>query len=158
MSNLFPNDEINLSLYCPQCSELLPVGTKRCKYCYEEIDEERGQFNTAISFALTAATSSANTVGTFDPAVIIYFGVTLLGLWLKWMFISEGLYYVWLALEIFNVVWFLPLIGIIIWLFSHGRWRIVEDEYEEKKKAMRQSLAMWLAAYVFHYAVTFTII
>ncbi len=145
-------------LHCPQCSELLPFGTKRCNYCHEEIDEERGELNTTIHFALTAATSSANTIGTIDPAVFIYFGATLLGLWLKWMSINKGLYYAWVALEVFNVIWLLPLVGIVLWLIVYGRLPIVEDEYEQKKKAMHQSLAMWLAACAFHYIATFSII
>lgn len=158
MNNLFPNDEIYLKLHCPNCSELLPFETKRCKYCYEEVDDERSEFNTAVYFVLTAANSTANSVGTNDPAVLIYLGTTLLSLLLKWMFISDGLYYVWVVLEVFNTVWFLPLIAILLWFYFHGRWNILDDEYEQKKKAMRQSLAIWLAAYVFHYAVTFAVI
>jgi hypothetical protein len=36
------------------------------------------------------------------------------------------------------------------WLYSHGRWRIIDEEYECQKTSMRLLLRMWLAAYAFH--------
>ena len=158
MIRLFPDEEISLKLYCPQCGELLPAGTERCKYCYEEIDEERGEFNTAIHYILTSAIKFANNIGTNDPAVFFYIGVTFLSLWLKWGLKDEGLYFVWVLLEIYNSLWLGAAIIIIIWLFSYGRFNIIDDEYEQKKKEMKQSLIMWLAAYVFHYFIVFSII
>ena len=148
--SLFSKPDIVLNFYCPHCSELLPYGTKQCKYCLEKIEEERAEFNTTIYFVLTQANSMANTVGTGDPAVIIFVVVSLILRWLK-VELYEVIPGVWIAIEVlFGLVWLLPLAAVVIWLYSHGRWRIIDEEYESKKKSMWLSLRMWLAAYAFH--------
>ena len=60
----------------------------------------------------------------------------------------------WISFEIvFGLVWLLHLAAIVLWFYSHGRWRILDEEYESKKKSMWLSLRMWLAAYAFHIAL-----
>ena len=155
---LFTKHTFTLYFNCPYCNQTLPFLAEQCKYCGEEITDDQKGLNTLVNYALTTSASFANDVGSNDPAVVIYILVSFVSLFLKWM-LYDSLYYFWLGLEIFTtLVWFLPLIAILCWLRFHGRWNIIDDEYEQKKKEMWASLRLWLAAYGFHYILLFAII
>jgi RNA polymerase subunit RPABC4/transcription elongation factor Spt4 len=148
--SVFSKPAIHENFFCPHCHRLLAYGTQRCKYCHEEIDEEYARVNAYIHFQLTQASSQANTIGTLDPAVIFFAIASLCMRWLKLEFYGE-IPRLWTVFEIiFSLFWLLPLVAIIVWFYRYRRWRIIdEDEYQSKRKSMRLSFRMWLAAYVF---------
>lgn len=149
--SVFSKPAIHENFLCPHCGELLPYKTKRCNYCLEEIDAERASINAFIYFGLTQASSHANIISTLDPSIIFFVIGSLCIRWLKLEFYSD-IPRLWIVFEIIcGLVWLLPLVGVILWLYRYGRWRNIEnDEYQTKRKSMRLSLRMWLAAYIFH--------
>jgi hypothetical protein len=152
--SLFSKPAIHANFFCPHCRRLLPYGTSCCKYCLEDIDDEYAQVNAYIHFQLTQAISHANKIATFDPAIIFFAIASLCLRWLKLEFFGETPR-LWIVVAIlFNLVWLLPLVGIIVWFYRYGRWRAIEEEeYQSKRKSMRLSLRMWLAAYIFQVVI-----
>jgi hypothetical protein len=138
--SVFSKPAIHENFFCPHCRRLLAYGTERCKYCLEEIDDEYAKVNAYIHFQLTQASSHANTIATFDPAIIFFAIASLCLHWLKWQFFGE-IPRLWIVFEIiFNLVWLLPLVAIIAWFYRYRRWRIIdEEEYHSKSKRMRLS-------------------
>jgi len=154
---VFSKPAVYLNFYCPHCEQLLPHGTQCCPYCLEEIDEERSEFNVLINFALTQASSHANTISTGDPAIIFFVIGSLCIRWLKSEFYAE-IPKLWTFIElVVSLIWLLPIVAIIFWFYAHGRWKILDEEYESKKKSMWLSLKMWVAAYAFHVVLNFVI-
>lgn len=152
----FRKPAITPNFYCPHCGKLLPFGANKCKYCLEEIDAERAEFNTAINFVLTQAISHANIISGFDPGVVVFIVVTVMNtFWLKQELYS-AVPKIWITFEIISsLIWFLPIANIIYWFYAYGRWNVADDEYAAKKKDMRLSLRMWIAAYAFHLVLIF---
>jgi hypothetical protein len=154
LMSIFSRPAIHENFFCPHCHRLLVYGTKCCNYCLEEIDDEYAKVNTYIHFQLTQAISHANTISAFDPAIIFFaIGSLFLG-WLKLEFFGE-IPRLWIVFAIgFNLVWLLPLVGIVVWFYRYGRWRTIEEEeYQSKRKSMKLSLRMWLAAYIFQVVI-----
>jgi hypothetical protein len=149
--SIFSKPAIHENFSCPNCRRLLPSGTKRCKYCLEEIDDDYANLNAFLHFQLTQAISHANIIATFDPAIVFFVIASLCLRWLKLEFYSD-IPHLSIALEIvFGLVWLAPVVAIIIWFYRYGRWRIIdEEEYQSKRRSMKLSLRMWLAAYAFH--------
>jgi len=149
--SVFSKPAIHENFFCPHCRRLLVYGTQQCNYCLEEIDEEYANVNAYIYFQLTQASSHANTVATLDPAIIFFAIASLCMRWLKLEFYS-AIPRLWIVFEIiFSLFWLLPLVAIIAWFWRYRSWRNVdESEYQSKRKSMRLSFRMWLAAYVFH--------
>ena len=148
--SVFSKPPIHENFFCPYCRRLLVFGTQQCEYCREEIDDEYAAVNAYIHFQLTQASSHANTISTCDPA-IIFFAISSVCLrWLKLEFYSD-IPRLWILFEIiFSLFWLLPLVAIIAWFYRYRRWRIIDEpEYQSKRKSMRLSFRMWLAAYVF---------
>ena len=149
--SVFSKPAIHENFFCPRCRALLPYGTKQCKFCLEDIDDEYARINAFINFQLTQASSHANIISTFDPAIFFSVIGSLCMRWLKWEFYIE-IPRLWPFIEIaYSLVWLLPIAAIMLWFYRYGRWRIINsEEYQANRKSMKLSLRMWLAAYVFH--------
>src|SRR5947209_20315067 len=115
--SIFSKPAIHENLFCPNCHKLLPYGTKQCPYCREEIDDEYAAINAFLHFHLTQASSHANTIATFDPAIIFFVIGSLCMRWLKSEFYGE-IPRLWTIFEVvFSLVWLLPLVGILVWFY-----------------------------------------
>jgi len=149
--SVFSKPAIHENFFCQHCHALLPYGTKQCKYCLKEIDEEHAKINAFINFQLTQASSHANIISTSDPAIIFFvFGALVTRLFKREFYVEIPS--IWPFIEItFSLFWFLPVAAIIFWFYRYGKWKMIDDEeYQSKRQSMRLSLRMWLAAYVFH--------
>jgi hypothetical protein len=127
---------------CHTCGQLVVLGSEHCVHCGIKLDQEDLLPSAVINFSLTQACSAANSIRSFDVAVVFFLACSL-GSYLMEM----PFWWLWIPM---SLVWLLPLIVILRWFYRHGRWQLADPEYDAAKKEMRAGLKLWLAAHGFN--------
>lgn len=121
---------------CYTCLQPLVFGVQHCPHCGIIVDyEDENLMRTAVDHILiTQAISSANTLRTMNPAMIIFLGSALM---------SYGLDYVWW----FKLITILPacfiLLSVKAWFVRHGNWESNDPEYREAQQHMKVCVRNW---------------
>lgn len=131
--------DVTVTAKCPACNEVVLYGRQQCPYCGARLDWEKMWSSVRSSFAIDQAISSANTIRTFNPAAVMFLLMPPLNLLLN-VSGSPIKYDV-----VFTILCLLSLAVAGRWFLKHGLWPMQEPEYKAAKRAMRKSLALWLA-------------
>jgi hypothetical protein len=136
--------EITLIAQCHTCNEKIIYGIEKCPYCGIMIDYDDIIPSIVNNFVIAQAISSANTIRTFDMAVIFFLGTSLI------RYIID--YPTWIDI-VMSALWVMPLIIITRWHFKHGRWESADPDYLLSKKQMKWAFKLWLVANAFNIIV-----
>ncbi|MBO0724688.1 MAG: hypothetical protein J2P52_03730 [Blastocatellia bacterium] len=136
--------EISLIGKCHTCSEQILFEQEFCPHCGIKIDHDDIAPSVVNNFLLTQAVSSANTIRTFDVAVYIFLGQSLI----RFM-IDFPLWYD-VVTSLFGII---PIIIIGRWFRRHGNWETRDGDYLTARKKLKKSFWLWLAANAFNGAL-----
>lgn len=130
---------ITATAKCPACNEVVLYERQQCPYCGIKLDWEKLWNSVMDNFAIDQAISSANTIRTFNPAAVMFMLFPAINLYLN----ATGLP---IKYDVMFTVLCIVSLGVVgKWFWKHGQWPSPEPEYRAAKKAMRKSLALWLA-------------
>lgn len=137
----FLDPEVSLSGNCHTCNEPILFAQEHCPYCGIKLDHEDMVPNVINHFLIDQAITSANSVLTFDVGVYIFLGTSLLRFLIGFP--------MWFSLAT-SLAWVLPFLIVIKWFRRHGKWDSRDEEYLSKRKQMKHSFWLWLAAHFFN--------
>ena len=130
---------------CPNCKEIITIGTGSCRYCGEAIDKETAQRLNLDFQKVTDAIAGANT---FKQTI-----------WLAILFaLVSPLYFLVLGGGSERVLLLsaapIAAIGYILsWWRKYGRLVTSDMEYPDAVRDMRRSSVAWFAAMLIHVGV-----
>lgn len=130
---------------CPNCKSLIEFGAEQCSRCREEIDENYALLSAAVVQFNTQACTSANTIKTAEPAIVISI------ISATWSYFIEipALFILALATPI------LFLSTILVWFFRYGRFKIGDEDFLKAKRDMSASLKLWMGLLIVELLVFF---
>jgi RNA polymerase subunit RPABC4/transcription elongation factor Spt4 len=138
--SVFTRPPVHPFVECPNCKELTEYGLKFCPRCREEIPPDYAMLSAAVVHLNTQAISVAKTITTFDAFIPIAFVVLVAVIAMGWY--SQERSRLPFALFVPPV---LTLLGIIVWYFRFGRFKLGDQEYLDARHDMFKSFLLWLA-------------
>lgn len=147
------NPDVSIFSACPTCKGLIPIkledgdlglGTRNCPHCGIEIYESEIIEAAGKNIITTQAVSSANKVASFDPAIVIFLGLSL------FVFLFNQSFFIVLFTVLTITAWTIPLVFCIKWLWRYGRWMIDDEDYLTAKNEIKKSGLLWSAAHIFN--------
>lgn len=135
----FQRPPIHPFVECPNCRQLLELGTPICPRCREEIQLEYALASAIIVHHNTQAISVAKSISSFDaviPLALIGSVLIFLGDW--YVFDGPG--------NFFGIFFWptVPLLAIVVWFFRYGRFKAGDDEFVKARREMFRSFCFWL--------------
>ena len=124
---------------CPNCHRLLDVTAEHCPHCREPIDEDYRRRSAIYTVVVTQAVSSANTLRTFDPAVLLCVGITV------WSVLFG---FAW-ASAVLAVTAAMAVYGCVAWLHRYRGLELTNREFLAARRSVRWSLRLWGGFVVF---------
>lgn len=132
--------DITATARCHACNEVVLYERTQCPYCGVNLDPQKMQASANESHAINQAVSSANTIRTFNPAAFL-----LLIIWVFSAFMSDRPSGSMIRSDFTLTAMAAFALGVVIvWFVKHGRWPSAEPDYQDAKKEMRKSFALWL--------------
>jgi len=134
------NPKITLIADCHTCGEKLLYGQEKCPYCGILLDQEEIFPSVILNFVITQAVSSANTIRTFDFAVLFLLGVGVYNSFLNEEFLLR-------IQLITSAVYLYPIILILRWFYKYRMLSSSDPDFNFSKKEMRSCLLLWIGAH-----------
>ncbi len=144
------NPDVSIFSECPTCRGLIPIKLKdndlcleerHCPHCGIQIYENEIIEAAGKNIVTTQAVSSANKVASFDLAVLIFLGVSLLN------FLFNQFFLIVLFTVLTLTIWTFPLIFCIKWFWRYDRWMLNDEDYLIAKSEIKKSALLWSAAH-----------
>ncbi|MCY7347199.1 MAG: hypothetical protein LH614_13375 [Pyrinomonadaceae bacterium] len=151
------NPDVSIFSSCPTCQGLIPIKLKDadlcleeriCPHCGIEIYENEIIEAAGKNIVTTQAISSANKIASFDMAVVVFLGVSLLTFLFNQVFLTI------LFIGLTLTAWTIPLIFCIRWFHKHGRWLLNDEDYLSAKSEIKKSGLLWSAAHLLNILLT----
>jgi len=145
------NPEVSIFSACPTCQGLIPIKLKDddlclekrvCPHCGIEIYESEIIEAAGKNIVITQAVSSANKIASFDMAVLVFLGVSIL------VFLFNQFFLTVLFITLTLAVWTVPFVFCIGWVYKHGKWLLNDEDYLIAKSEIKKSGLLWSAAHV----------
>ncbi|MEP7338422.1 MAG: hypothetical protein ABI977_11860 [Acidobacteriota bacterium] len=132
--------DITATAKCHACNEVVLYERTECPYCGVKLDRQKMQASANESHAINQAVSSANTIRTFNPAAFLFLIIAMIS-----AFMSNRPSRSMIRSDFTLTAMAAVALGVIVvWFVKHGRWPSAEPDYQDAKKEMRKSLAIWL--------------
>lgn len=130
---------------CPNCKEIIRVGSPECRYCGSAIDDATASRLNLDFKHVTNAVASANT---FKQSILL--AVLLMVASPLYFFVLHGNDQ---RAVIVSAAPFVFLFYAISWHRKYGRIQTSDKEYPDAVRDMRRSFLVWTAALVVEVAV-----
>lgn len=133
--SIFTPQPVTPFVACPNCKRLVRYGTEQCPACREEIDEQYARLSATIIVLNTQACSLANTLKSGEPAVVIFFAVSV------FVFFTGGAPLL-LSGLLSPLVY---ILGIIFWFIRYRKFRFGDEDFARARRDLSRSLKLWSA-------------
>jgi RNA polymerase subunit RPABC4/transcription elongation factor Spt4 len=138
---------------CPNCRNLLKLGTTQCPDCREELTEEYAFASSYLELLKTIACDNARTITSANtPTVVIMLAISVFVFGFSIATGEVGLSY---TVPFLSVV---PLLMNVLWFYRFGRIPDDDAEYLAAKRGVRQALMYWVLIFAAQVFVLFLLI
>lgn len=138
-TSIFADPSVAVFYHCVNCRQLLAFEVDSCPHCREIVDPEQKIMLAAAKALHTMGVSSANSISSFDLAVV------LLAVMSAWAWVAEFQ----LLVVGYVIIGAFVVLGIVRWQRRYGRLPFDDDEFKASCREISRSLRLWVAFSIF---------